>query len=300
MKKRIGVMATLLAIMVMGSIAAQTIPNGRELFVAVWQFAEKNNITEIEKFKRSLKDFALKQSLRDTTVDLKTGNRTTNKSVDFEVENSFDIDADQYRFKTYQIEKTMGKYTIRIFDWTASNNSGKIVVKLNSTITAPCDKDGNPSNEWTLSKILNASKIESMAANDLAAYLNIDNAKYEEALTSVLLNPNFLTETLPEMTELGIDFFVEKYNLKERKGNISVKIYDVGRNQDTKYEYNYRAMAHLGSGGISNQKQSSIKIYGNGNDFAKAKKDSVSSFTARIADVGKNFDGSLAISFIAD
>lgn len=299
MKKKIGVLM-LVSTILLGNVFAQTIPAGKELFVAVWQFAEKNNITEIEKFKRSLNDFAMKQTLRDTKVDLKTGNRTTNKSVDFEIDNSFDIDADQYRFKTYQIEKAMGKNTIRIFDWTASNNGGKIVVKLNSSITAPCDKDGKPSNDWTVAKILNTSKIESMAANDLAAYLNIDNAKYEEALTSVLLNPNFLTEALPEMTDLGMDFFVEKYNLKERKGNISVKIDDAGRNQDTKYEYNYRATAHIGSGGITNKKQSSIKIYGNSNDFAKAKKDSVSSFTVRIADVGKNFDGSLALSFIAD
>ena len=124
------IIAVVVAVMMSSFLFSQEIPENRDLYVGVWKFAEENNYQNVSKYSKQIEKFLKNEILKDTKINIKTGERTYEKSFDFEKGNSFDIAADEYRILTTQIDKVLLSYTLHVFDWTIKNDNGNISLKL--------------------------------------------------------------------------------------------------------------------------------------------------------------------------
>lgn len=263
---------------------SQEIPENRDLYVGVWKFAEENNYQNVSKYSKQIEKFLKNEILKDTKINIKTGERTYEKSFDFEKGNSFDIAADEYRILTTQIDKVLLSYTLHVFDWTIKNDNGNISLKLNNALTSVVDKNGNwtSSSKFQKSKILNGKQIEKMATDDVMKYIAVSDEEYLRNKKEVASNINFLVSVVPNMTELMLDDFVRENDLYNIDTKIELKVFDASKNNMEVEGYTPDVYA--------------TKIYGkNGNAylwgftntsaFSKAKKDSEFSCNAKIKNI---------------
>lgn len=278
------IIAVVVAVMMSSFLFSQEIPENRDLYVGVWKFAEENNYQNVSKYSKQIEKFLKNEILKDTKINIKTGERTYEKSFDFEKGNSFDIAADEYRILTTQIDKVLLTYTLHVFDWTIKNDNGNISLKLNNALTSVVDKNGNwtSSSKFQKSKILNGKQIEKMATDDVMKYIAVSDEEYLRNKKEVASNINFLVSVVPNMTELMLDDFVRENDLYNIDTKIELKVFDASKNNMEVEGYTPDVYA--------------TKIYGtNGNAylwgftntsaFSKAKKDSEFSCNAKIKNI---------------
>lgn len=278
MKKIAALLATLL---MSGALFAQSIPENRDLYVGVWKFAEENNYQNVSKYSKQIEKFLKNEILNDIKINAKTGERTYEKSFDFEKGNSFDLADDEYRILTTQIDKVLLSYTLHIFDWTIKNDDGNISLKLNNSLTAVVDKNGNwtSSSKFQKAKILNGKQIEKMATEDVMKYLTVSDEEYAKNKKEVSSNLDFLISIVPNMTDLMLEDFVTENDLYNTETNVNLKVFYVSKN-DMKVEgytpdlYTYKIYGTNGNAYLWGFSNASV--------FNKAKKDSDFSCTAKI------------------
>ncbi|MDE5898762.1 MAG: hypothetical protein K2H09_05805, partial [Treponemataceae bacterium] len=250
----------------------QPVPENRSLYVGVWKFAEENNYQDAGKYTRQIERFLKNEILSDTKINAKTGETTYEKSFDFKKGNFLDIDSDEYRILTPQLSKTLASNTLHIFDWSISSQDGIISVKLNNALTAIVDKNGDwtSSSKFQKSKIANAKKIQQMAAKDIEKYLAVSDDEYEAYRKEVVSDINFLSSVVPNMTELSLDDFIQTNGIYEIPTTITLKVFDVSKNDFsvegyTPDKYAYKIYGTNGSNYIWG--------FSNATVFNKAKKD---------------------------
>lgn len=279
-------------------VFAQAIPENRDLFVGVWKFAEENNYQNVSKYKSPIERFLRNEILGDTKINLATGETSYKKSFDFESGSCIDIDNDEYRILTTQVDKVLLSYTLHVFDWTIKNDDGNVSLKLNNSLTAIVDKNGN----WTSSsvfqkaQIMNKKQIEAQAVQALMKHLEVSDEEYAQKKAEVVVNQDFIASVIPGMTELGIEAFMEENKIPELEGTFTFKVFEVTKNTANagkfpadKYEYRI-----FGSSG-----KSYFWGYTNSTEFNKVKKDSVITAKGKIKDM-KNHMTNMNVSFVME
>lgn len=281
MKKIIALFSGLL---VAGVLAAQTIPENRDLYVGVWKFAEENNYQNVSKYSKQIEKFLKKEILTDAKIDARTGETSYEKSFDFEKGNSLDLADDEYRILTTQIDKVLMSYTLHIFDWTIKNDNGSISLKLNNSLTSTVDKNGNwtSSSKFQKAKILNGKQIEKMATDDVMKYLTVSDEEYAKNKKEVSSNIDFLISVVPNMTELMLEDFINENDLFNIDTEISLNVFDVSKNNMevagyTPDVYTYKIYGTNGNAYLWGFSNSPV--------FNKAKKDSAFSCTGKIKQI---------------
>ena len=280
MKRLFGIAAACLMAV---SLFAQKIPENRDLFVGVWKFAEENNYQDISKYSQPLEVFLKKEYMNDVLF-APIGATTVKRSFDFTKGNCLDLYEDEYRVLTPQLDKGMGGKWLHIFDWTIKNENGNLFFKLNNSITALVDKNGDwtPNSEFKRAKIVNVKQIEKLASADLMKYILVSDAEYEKNKKEVASSLGFLLSIVPNMTELALEDFINENDIYNTETKINLKVFDVSKNDMkvkgyTPNEYAYKIYGTNGKAYIWGFSNSSV--------FNKAKKDSNFSCKGKIKNI---------------
>lgn len=281
MKKIIAaIFASLLAV----SVFAGTIPEGRELYVAAWQFAKQNKYQDVSKY-----DAQIQAYLMARTPDIQKGM-------------TIDPSEDVYRFQTVQVDKVLLIYSLHIFDWTIKNEDGNVVLTLNDAITSVVSKNGdwNSRSEFETSKILNKKQIEESALADVMKVLEADDEQYAAYKEEVLNDFNFIQMAAYNMGNLGLETFIEENKIIGRTYDFKITVSDTKKNEDlsknlktAKYTENafvvhgvYEGPKNAESYGAFGEDKFGwgIFVYTNSKAVGKLKKGSVYSFKAEVKD----------------
>lgn len=180
MKKILSILAA--AFVGMTAIFAQTIPEGRELFPAVYDFA-----TDFEN--------------AWTSAQIKT----------------FDVQNDSYAVVGYAVQ---GKgLTLHRDDYTVNikKENGTFNVEITGYTTVACNKNGQPLPKATqMAKAKSsATKLAGFIVKDITDRLaNWSDEEYAKKVDEVVTNPDFLATLAKKSSSLYVKKFIKKYNIE--------------------------------------------------------------------------------------
>ncbi len=196
-------MKKLLSILVVGLIGlmavfAQSIPEGRELFPAVYDFA-----TDYENAWTAAKitDFDVQNNSYSVTGYAVAGKGITLHRDDYKV----------------NIKKDGDSFSVVISDYT----------------TAACDKNGKiPANAKKMSKSKGAAnQLSGFIAKDISERLSSwSNEEYQNKLDKVVTDPEFLKTLSEKSSSLYVSRFVKKYSIEGKEVKLSLVLKSIEEN----------------------------------------------------------------------
>ena len=279
-----------ISLFVLGNLIAQSIPSNRDLYVAVWKFAEDNDYQGVNKYKSKIEAFS-------TLESYKTGNDFFN----FKKGNYLDLVEDEYKIYTMQIDKILMSRFLYVFEWIIKNDNGNLSVKLNNTITSEVDKDGNwtPTSEFRKSNVSNAKQIEKNAAKELSKYLTVSDEEFKKLKKEVSTNIDFLVSVIPNMTEMALEDFIKTNEIYDAETTITLKVSDVKKNTSKLKGYTPDKYAYCIDGIYYENVNYYIHGFTNSSAFNKAKKDTIFTCKGKIKFIEYKLS-KLTINFVVE
>ena len=197
MKKILSILAA--AFVGMTAIFAQTIPEGRELFPAVYDFA-----TDFEN--------------AWTSAQIKT----------------FDVQNDSYAVVGYAVQ---GKgLTLHRDDYTVNikKENGTFNVEITGYTTVACSKNGQPLPKATqMAKAKSsATKLAGFIVKDITDRLaNWSDEEYAKKVDEVVTNPDFLATLAKKSSNLYVKKFIKKYNIEGKTVSFPLVLTSISENK---------------------------------------------------------------------
>lgn len=278
-------MKKLLSILVVGlvgliglmAVSAQSIPEGRELFPAVYDFA-----TDFE-------------------------NAWTSAQI-----KNFDVQNDSYAVVGYAVQ---GKgITLHRDDYTVNikKENGAFNVEITGYTTVACDKNGQPLPKATqMAKAKSsATKLAGFIVKDITDRLaSWSDEEYSKKVDKVVTNPDFIATLAKKSSSLYVKKFIKKYNIEGKTVSFPLVLTSISENtlkNDQTFKYAMQVSGgdlpekakkeYLASGfmkenifGYGNLgRETNVFFYSNNDDLIDKKEKDVMEISGTIQDITFN------------
>lgn len=182
----------------LGNVIANSIPDGKELFVLACEFSKNADMWKEAKI------------------------------------SGFDIAENKYAVTGYTVNKFMLGFQRQDYTVILEGKENTYTVSVVNMKTVNCDKNGNPikGNSPLDNPKSTMDKIADLISVDLdKIFTGWTSAEYEEKLNNVLTNPAFIKEVCDGTTELYAKKFIEKFAIEGRAITINGKVSSVKENK---------------------------------------------------------------------
>lgn len=275
-------MKKLLSILVVGliglmAVSAQSIPEGRELFPAVYDFA-----TDFE-------------------------NAWTSAQI-----KNFDVQNDSYAVVGYAVQ---GKgITLHRDDYTVNikKENGTFNVEITGYTTVACNKNGQPlpkATQMAKSKS-SATKLAGFIVKDITDRLaSWSDEEYSKKVDKVVTNPDFIATLAKKSSSLYVKKFIKKYNIEGKTVSFPLVLTSISENtlkNDQTFKYAMQISGgdlpekakkeYLASGFIKEDifgygnivRETNVFFYSNNDDLIDKKEKDVMEISGTIQDITFN------------